>query len=110
MKQYQIDEIRLNDYPKIKDYLDNNYGPADLGNVYWIPLPEHLYDTVQAKHATCHPLYFVIELEESCLTCEFLIRTRNRMRCDCIKYANDKQMAYLILFTDRIFETTNVIT
>jgi len=110
MKQYQIDEIRLDDYPKIKDHIDQNYGPADLGNVYWIPLPEHLYDSVQAKHATCHPLYFVIVLDESCLTCEFLIRTRNRIRCDCIRYANEKQIAYLISFIDRIFEITGVLT
>jgi len=110
MKQYQIDEIRLDDYPKIKDHMDQNYGPADLGTVYWVPLPEHLYDNVQVKHATCHPLYFVIELEESCLTCEFLIRTRNRVRCDCIKYANEKQLAYFISFTDRIFEIVGVMT
>jgi hypothetical protein len=110
MKQYQIDEIRLDDYPKIKEYMDQNFGPADLGTVYWIPLPEHLYDKEQAKHGPCHPLYFVIELEESCLTCEFLIRTKNRVRCDCIKYANEEQIPYLISFTDRIFEIVGVMS
>jgi len=110
MKQYQIDEIRLDDYSKIKEYIDQSYGPPDLSTVYWIPLPEHLYDAEQAKHSTCHPLYFVIDLEESCLTCEFLIRTRNRIRCDCIRYANEQQVAYLISFIDRIFEVTGVMT
>jgi len=110
MRQYQIDEIRLDDYPKIKDHMDQNYGPAELGSIYWIPLPEYLYDTVQEKHAICHPLYFAISLEESCLTCEFLIRTRSRVRCDCIKYANARQIDYLISFTNHIFEMTGVIT
>ncbi|ETR70700.1 MAG: hypothetical protein OMM_08620 [Candidatus Magnetoglobus multicellularis str. Araruama] len=110
MKQYQIDQIRLADYPTIKDHMDQNYGPADLGNLYWIPLPEHLYDSIQANHTTCHPLYFAIELQESCLTCEFLIRSRNRIRCDCIKYANGNQISYLIEFTDSIFDITGVVT
>ncbi|MBF0453014.1 MAG: hypothetical protein HQK75_20095 [Candidatus Magnetomorum sp.] len=110
MKQYQIDQIRVEDYPKIKEHMDTNYGPADLSNIYWISLPEHLYDDVQSKHPLCHPLYFVIELQESCLTCELLVRTRNRVRCDCIKYAHGEQRNYLISFTDNIFEQSGVIT
>ena len=109
MKQYQIDQIRLQDYPKIKAHLDNNYGPSDLGNIYWIPLPEHLYDDTQSRHSTCHPLYFVIELQETCLTCEFLIRSRNQIRCDCIKYAYGQQITHLITFTDQIFKIEGVI-
>jgi len=110
MKQYQIDQIRLNDYSKIKEYMDENHGPVELDSIYWIPLPEHLYNDLQLKHSSCHPMYFVIDLQESCLSCEFLIRTRNRIRCECIQYANGDQRNYLIAFVDHIFENTGVMT
>jgi hypothetical protein len=110
MKQYQIDQIRLEDYSKIKEYMDQHHGPSELGSIYWIPLPEHLYDDIQSKHSTCHPLYFVIDLQETCLTCELLIRTKNKIRCDCIKYAHNEQRDYLITFVDYIFERTGVMT
>lgn len=108
MKQYVIDEIRIHDYQKIRDYLDAQLGPAEMGNIYWLPLDPSLYADLQAAHHECHPLCFALELNENSLSAEFLVRTKNRIRCDCIAHATCAQRDWLMAFMDSIFETLEI--
>ena len=110
MKQYVIDELRPEDYQKIKGYLDNHFGPPDMEEIYWVPLDVSLYTKDQKVHTSCHPLYLVIHLEPSSLAAELLVRTRNRVRCDCIRYVNEEQMNWFILFVDSIFSRLDIVT
>jgi hypothetical protein len=110
MKQYVIDELRLGDYQKIKGYLDEYFGPADMGEIYWIPLEASLYSKDQCGHIGCHPLYLMIHLKPASLVAELLVRTRNRIRCDCIRYASEEQLIWLISFVDSIFSRLDIIT
>jgi hypothetical protein len=41
---------------------------------------------------------------------ELLVRTRNRVRCDCIHYADERQRNWLIQTVDAIFEKLGIIT
>jgi hypothetical protein len=110
MKQYVIDELRPDDDQKIKNYLDDHFGPPDIGAIYWIPLDVSLYDKEQLTHTSCHPLYLVIHLEPSSLAAELLIRTRNWIRCDCIRYMNQDQLNWFISFVDSIFSRLDIVT
>ena len=110
MKQYRIDELRPNDYEKIKDYLDERFGSSQIEGIYWVPLDSDLLDQVQGAHVDCQPFYFAVVLEPTVIAFEFLIRTRNRIRCDCIRYANADQRDYIIAFADSIFETLKILT
>jgi hypothetical protein len=110
MKQYVIDELRPDDYRKIKGYLDEHFGPSDMGNIYWIPLDASFYDKDQCTHTGCHPLYLVIHLDSSSLAAELLVRTKNRVRCDCIRYASESQLNWFIAFVDSIFSRLEIIT
>jgi hypothetical protein len=110
MKQYVIDELRPEDCRKIKGYLDNHFGPPDMGEIYWVPLDVSLYTKEQKAHTRCHPLYLVIHLEPASLAAELLVRTRNRVRCDCIRYVNEEQMNWFISFVDSIFSRLNIVT
>jgi hypothetical protein len=110
MKQYVIDELRPGDYQKIKGYLDDHFGPADMGEIYWIPLEASLYGKDQCDHFDCHPLYLAIHLEPSSLAAEMLVRTRNRVRCDCIRYVSEEQLIWLVSFVDSIFERLDIVT
>jgi hypothetical protein len=109
MKQYRIDELRPNDYEKIKGYLDERFGSSQMEGVYWVPLDSDLLDQVQGAHVDCQPFYFAVVLEPRVIAFEFLIRTRNRIRCDCIRYANDTQRDSIIRFGDSIFETLKIL-
>ena len=102
MKQYVIDELRLQDYEKIKSYLDANFAPAGIDGLYCVPLETTILTAIQKEHADCRPHYFAIDIEENLLSCELLVRTRNRVRCDCICYATETQRNWLINLIDGV--------
>ena len=110
MKQYVIDEIRPQDYKEIKSYLDSNFGEPELGNLYWLPLNKEVLTPVQASHESCQPFVVALELEPAKLTCELLIRTRQRVRCDCIGYATEGQRNWIVDSIDAVFEKLGIIT
>ena len=110
MKQYRIDELRPEDYEKLKAYLDEHHGPCQMEQLYWIPLQENLLNEVQAAHTKCQPFYFAAELKQDKITFELLIRTRNRIRCDCICYATEAQRESIVYFADNLFVTLKILT
>ena len=38
MKQYLVDELRPHDYEALKNYLDEQFGQAEMDGIYWIPV------------------------------------------------------------------------
>jgi len=42
------------------------------------------------------------------LACELLVRTKNRMRCDCIQYATANQRNWLIELIDNMFSRLEI--
>ena len=110
MKQYVIDEIRPADYDKLKAYLDDAFGREAMDGLYWMPLDSDLLSDVQRSHPACAPFYLALELGEDRLTGELLVRTHQRVRCDCIGYADARQRDWLIGRMDAIFEKLGIIT
>jgi hypothetical protein len=110
MKQYVIDEIRLQDYGKIKTYLDDTLGESGIGGLYWLPVDPSILSEVQQAHTDCAPFFMALELGEDRLSGELLIRTRKRVRCDCIRYADERQRDWLIRTVDAIFEKLEIVT
>ncbi len=109
MKQYVIDDIRLEDHGKLKRYLDERYGNSGVDGLYWLPLPEDLLTPLQKAHKECAPFYFSVELTEDRLCCELLVRTKKRMRCDCIAYAAEAQRNWIIDVADAFLAELEII-
>ena len=108
MKQYQIDEFRLEDYQKIKHYFDNNLESSMISGVYNLTLDTYLLNNTQKLHKDCQPFYFSISLTENYLSVELLIRSKNKMKCNCIQYANKNQREWLIDYIDNILTTLKI--
>jgi len=72
--------------------------------LYWKAIATDLLTEHQASHAQCTPHYFAWILEANQLTCELLVRTKARMRCDCMGYATETQRNWMIRQTDAIFD------
>ncbi len=104
MKQYVIDELRPEDYDRLKCYLDDRYAVSGVDGLYWVMLSDELLDERQKAHTACHPHYFALELLPDRLSCELLVRTRERIRCECIQYATEAQRNWLIQFIDAVLE------
>ena len=110
MKQYVIDELRPEDHRKIKKYLDETYSLAEMGGIYWVPIPTEMLTEIQHQHSDCQPFYFALDLEADRLALELLVRTKKRIRCDCIAYASKDQRNWMISVVDVIFEKLNIAT
>ncbi|MDH3575138.1 MAG: hypothetical protein OET57_19390 [Desulfobacteraceae bacterium] len=108
MKQYVIDELRPKDYELVKAHLEENFSTSDVGGIYWIQLDQSILSKIQAEHTDCQPFYFAVDLESNHITFELLIRTKNRIRCDCMRYATEKQRNWLIRLADSIFDTLEI--
>ena len=50
MKQYVVDQLRYPDYEKLKGFLDQSYGQAAMGAVYWIALDPDVLSPIQSEH------------------------------------------------------------
>lgn len=110
MKQYVIDELRAEDYDKLKSYLGEHFEPSDIDGVYWVILDRNILSDIQANHAECGPFYFAIELDYSKIACELLVRNKNKIRCSCISYANENQRNWLIEKVDALFGQLGIIS
>ena len=108
MKQYLIDELRLEDHEKIKAYLDEDIQTSPMAGLYWIPLEKNLLAGIQAAHPDCGPHYFALELHEDRLACELLVRAEQSIRCNCICYASKEQRDWLIAYIDVILEKLEI--
>ena len=110
MKQYVVDELRPEDYEVLKKYLDEAFGPAEMDGIYWIPVADEILADIQRQHGQCRPHFLAVDLDQSRIACELLVRTKTRMRCDCIQYATEKQRNWLIELIDTIFDRLGVIS
>ena len=110
MKQYVIDELRSSDYKALKAFLDEQFGPAEMNGIYWIPLAVDMLTNIQLAHTECQPQYAAVDLEGNRLACEFLVRSKHRVRCDCIRYATENQRNWLISLIDNIFDQLQIKT
>ncbi len=110
MKQYVVDELRPDDRRKLKEYLDANFAAPGVEDLYWLPLDEQLYTEVQKSHSDCQPFYFALELVSERLSCEMLVRTNSRIRCDCIQYASEKQRIWMMQVVDSLFDRLKIVT
>ncbi len=108
MKQYVIDEIRFEDYEKIRAWFDKNKDDSAIDGIYWLLIDEKVLNETQLAHLKCRPFYFVIELEPTRISCELLVRTRNTVRCDCMKYATDEQFLWLVRRIDSMLDALEI--
>ncbi|MDL2269520.1 hypothetical protein LJC71_08615 [Desulfosarcina sp. OttesenSCG-928-A07] len=109
MKQYVIDALRYPDYEKIKAHLGDTLGAPKLDGLYWLPLDPSLYSDVQMAHGDCAPFLMALELSETRLSGELLVRTHHRVRCDCIQYADERQRNWLIQWMENLFNQLDII-
>ena len=108
MKQYVIDELRSRDYQLLKSYFDEQYGPAAMNGIYWIPIGSDILTDTQSEHKACQPHCFALDLDQSRMACELLVRSKNRMRCNCIHYATGDQRNWLIERIDTILNQLEI--
>lgn len=108
MKQYVVDGLRYEDYQKLKSYLDQYLIASPINGVYWLELEPGILLPVQKDHTGCRPHVFALMLEETGLSCEFLVRIQRKIKCDCMAYATREQRNWLMDQVDAILEKLDI--
>ncbi len=108
MKQYVVDQLRYHDYEKLKGFLEQYYGKPAMGAIYWIALDQEVLSPIQREHRKCQPHVAAVELEETRLSLELLVRTPHQIRCNCIAYATPEQRDWLIRRVDEILDQLDI--
>ena len=109
MKQYVVDELRPLDYKIIKTYLDAKLDSSGIGGLYKITLDPEILTDLQNDHTQCQPYYFAIDLEPDRMACELLVRSDQKIRCNCIGYATEIQRNWLIQFADMMLNKLKIM-
>jgi hypothetical protein len=108
MKQYVVDQIRPEDFERIKQAVDDRFGPPKLDTVYRVVLPPDQLAAPQQGHPDCGPFYLALELLPDRLCCELLVRASRIIRCDCIGYATVDQRNWLIAEIDALLQELEI--
>lgn len=98
MRQFLVDEIPHRQMEEIAAYLKERVTSSGLDKIYWLELPPDLLSPVQRDHPNCGPHYLAIELGKDYLKFELLVRSRERLRCDCVNYTTPVQETFLLKF------------
>lgn len=110
MRQYFVDEISADDVQRISEHLTACAQPAPMQGLFWVDLPEDILSPSQYSHKGCKPFCFSIEVGDDFVKFEFLIRSRQTLRCDCIEYANKMQRDFIMNFADNMLSDKNIRT
>lgn len=110
MRHFFVDEIAREDIERIRDFLDKNTNSSSIKGLYWVDLTEDLLNEVQHAHKDCRPYCFAVELGESFVKFELLIRSRNSYRCSCSGYAAPVQRDFIINFAEGLIERLSIRT
>ena len=110
MRQYLLDEIARVDIPRVREYLNQHTLASSLADIWWVDLQEDLLSPEQFSHPDCRPFRFAVELGDDFVRFEFLIRSRETMRCACIGYATRQQRDFILAFADRLVEDLGLRT
>ena len=108
MKQYVVDQLNRDDIQKLRSYLEENYGKPEFESIFWLPIETFSLSGVQQKHVDCQPFFVAVDLHDEQLVCELLVRTKNKMRCECMGYATGRQRNGIIELIDGILDRLGI--
>ncbi len=108
MRQYVVDELRADEVEKIKEYLDEHCDLSDMVGLYWLKIPDDILSQTQYEHKNCQPHCAAIELGNKWVKFEMLVRSRQKIRCECVCYATPQQRTFLLSFVDNLLDQTGI--
>jgi len=104
MRQIVIDELTPLERDNIDSYLKRALKPGPMIGIFWLVLPPDLHSNAQQGHDECSPFHLAVELEDSRVSFELLVRSNANLHCSCIAYATDIQRQFVLDFIDKMIE------
>jgi hypothetical protein len=110
MRSYVIDEVQPPDMAKVRDFLRDHAIPSELGDIFWVPIPDALLNEKQYQHRECRPHVSALELGDTWVRMECFVRSLKGMRCECQGYCTHQQILFLINFAHAMLDDLGIKT
>lgn len=109
MDDYQRTGLSPAECQAIGALLDSlGYG-AGMDTLYWLPLPTDALSPLQQEHLhSCGPYALAVEVHDTGLSMELLIRARNSLCCDCIHPATPEVAARMQATLEQLLATAGI--
>ncbi len=109
MRSYLIEDFHHGDLDRLSKNLDSKNWTGSLAGLYWLPVPEELLSDEQKAHrAECGPYAMGLEVEDTWIKLELLVRAQSRMRCSCVCFAAPAQREYMIDTLDQLLRDLDI--
>jgi hypothetical protein len=102
MRQFVIDELSPMERDNIDSYLKRSIKRGPMIGLYWIQLPDDLLSPTQRDHKEHSPFHLAVELTNTSVTFELLVRSQVNLHCSCIAHATPVQRQFVLDFIDRM--------
>jgi hypothetical protein len=110
MRSYLIDELESSDLARVREFLSDHATPSELGDIFWIPIPDDLLNESQYQHRQCRPHVLAVELGDTWVRMECFVRSLRGMRCECQAYCTPQQMLLLLNFAHAMLDELGIRT
>ena len=104
MRQYLIDELIQKEIDVLKGILKERLEQGGTDNIFWLNIPEDLLSPIQYEHRSCQPFALAVEVGDTWIRFEELVRSRVNLHCGCIAYATKPQRQFLARFIDLLLQ------
>lgn len=105
MRQLVIDELSPMERDNIDSYLKRSVKQGPMIGLYWIELPDDLLSAVQQEHNKEHgPYHLAVELTNTAVKFELLVRSQVNLHCSCIAHATADQRQFILDYIDKMVE------
>ena len=104
MRQYVLDELSPGELNALKGILKKRLEQGGTDNIFWLNLPDDLLTSIQYEHKACQPYAMAVEVGDTWVKFEELVRSRVNLHCGCIGFATSIQRQFLARFIDSVLD------
>ncbi len=102
MRQFVIDELSPMERDNIDSYLKRSLKRGPMIGLYWLQLTDDLLSPTQREHKEHGPFHLAVELTNTAVKFELLVRSQINLHCSCIAHATPIQRQFVLDFIDRM--------
>lgn len=104
MRQVVIDELSPMERDNIDSYLKRSLKQGPMIGLYWMQLPDDLLSPTQLNHQEHGPFHLAVEVTNTAVRFELLVRSQVNLHCSCIAHATAAQRQHVLDFIDKMVE------
>lgn len=104
MRQFVIDELSPMEHDNIDSYLKRSIKQGPMIGLYWLELPDNLLSDEQKGHENHGPFHLAVDLSNTAVKFELLVRSPTNLHCSCIAHASPAQRQFVLDFADKMLK------